>query len=1096
MRIDSKGDVWTCNFSELCERVLATIPERKKEQMWWLKAKRAMVNTRASLRAEQGSVEVTEQDEQLSDDEMIRSEDRSKLIRLWHLRLCHRSENLIVKDVNSGKLKIGVDKLSKKDLPINKCACCMKAKSHKLPRSARPVARASMTVHKKVANPAYNSTNDQQQGFGPGIVSTDSCGPYTVPSLLNNYVGNQNFMLMDSKMVFTYGYVNKDAATMTKNLKHLLDVEIRKLNLGVTRYHSDGAGELSGKEITDLLEDRGIDQTIATPYSAQENAFIERHFGMEAEASIAIMMYARFLPKSLWFWAKEHYTHTYNLMCTQTARGRMSPHEYIHGEVPDVKYLRVFGSKCWINIPLSRRQKDFKARALSGYLVGYAKQYRNAYKIWIPEWNRVVISRDVKFDEEIPQGIIDFKKDEYWLEVREFGHLLSGEPRVIEDFKYLIGEVFYDPELESHFKVLNVTVNRGNIVAGYAKYVPGKIDQDDAQLAQMHVANVEQLLCPIEGEPYVSMRCSIESDFQRGERSDPVDGEIDMGTPITSHGLDGGIHVDRPSAILPCQLRIEERIDLPAVQEKELSVCYAYVTTYINDLAILEPSTYREAVEGSHREQWLLAIAEELDSLRVKGVLELIPVKGMNMSGKQIGSRFIFKVKMKHGKVDKFKCRLVARGFTQRANIDYSETFSPVARMNTLRIFLKISVDRGHHRISIDFKTAFLNATLNEELYLLPIEGMDCKEGFVYRLKKAIYGLKQAGRSWSTILTEFLLIQGLKQCTSEPCVFHATDILVIVYVDDVIISSLHKETGENLIKEIEKVFEIGDVGPVDWYLGISFDDKGSSVRLSQKDYVEKMLSKYQVDTNYEEDAPMSDKTKLIKDSSDELFHEFDLKGKIGSLMYLSVCTRPDICYAVSSIARMSNHPSKGVCAAVNHLFAYLNKNRDVGLLFKRETDSELVAWSDSDYAGDPNDYKSTSGIVVFIGCIIICWYCSKQSTTAQSSTDAEAISMNFATKEVVWIRGFLKELGMVLEFPTRMKGDNLSAIMLSKNPMFHKRTKHIIVKIAYMQEMVKESVTLWEHIGTNDNVADMFTKALPRLKFLEMVKKLMLDSRK
>ena len=159
--------------------------------------------------------------------------------------------------------------------------------------------------------------------------------------------------------------------------------------------------------------------------------------------------------------------------------------------------------------------------------------------------------------------------------------------------------------------------------------------------------------------------------------------------------------------------------------------------------------------------------------------------------------------------------------------------------------------------------------------------------------------------------------------------------------------------------------------------------------------------KYHVDTDHEEDTPMSDKLKLIKDSGDELFPEFDLKGKVGSLMYLSVCTRPDICYAVSAIARMSNHPSESVCKAVNHLFAYLNKNRDMGLMFERQDTSEVIAWSDSDYAGDLNDYKSTSGIAVFFGLLIICWYCSKQPTTAQSSTDAEAISMNFATKEVV-----------------------------------------------------------------------------------------------
>jgi hypothetical protein len=162
----------------------------------------------------------------------------------------------------------------------------------------------------------------------------------------------------------------------------------------------------------------------------------------------------------------------------------------------------------------------------------------------------------------------------------------------------------------------------------------------------------------------------------------------------------------------------------------------------------------------------------------------------------------------------------VAKGFTQRKDIDYAETFSPVARMNTLRIFLKVSIDRGHTRISIDFKTAFLNATLNEDLYLLPIEGMDCPPGSIYKLKKAIYGLKQAGRSWSTILTEFLIIQGLRQCVSDPCVFVKDDgeMMVIVYVDDVIISTLRKESGTNLIQEIEKTFEIGDIGPLDWYL--------------------------------------------------------------------------------------------------------------------------------------------------------------------------------------------------------------------------------------------------------------------------------------
>ena len=372
---------------------------------------------------------------------------------------------------------------------------------------------------------------------------------------------------------------------------------------------------------------------------------------------------------------------------------------------------------------------------------------------------------------------------------------------------------------------------------------------------------------------------------------------------------------------------------------------------------------------------------------------------------------FSRKKKTKHGKLDKFKCRLVAKGYTQRPNIDNYETFSPAARMKTLRILLKVSVDRDHRRISIDFKKAFLNATLNEELYLFSIKGIDCPPGSIFKLNKAIYGLKQIGRSWFTILAEFLIMQGLKQCVSDPCVFISKDgnMMVIVYGADLIISTLKDEDGETIIKKIEKVFEIGDKGSIDWYLGIAFDDQGDSVRMSKKDSVEKMLLNYQIDSNHIEDTPISDKIKLVRDENDALFSDFDLKGKVGSLMYLAVCTRPDIYFAISSIARMSDHPSESVCKAMNHLFAYQNKNRDLGLLVKKETNSEMVSQSDSDYASDLNDFKSTLEITVFLGLLIECWYSSKQLTTVKSSTDAVAIPMNLVTKEVVWILGFLNE---------------------------------------------------------------------------------------
>jgi hypothetical protein len=461
LSINSRNRVWSCNFAELCENILRLMSDEERERCWWLQSKFALVNTRSKTQAAKSS-DIAEKERIIADDEAIdeipnddmrKSESRSKAVRLWHNRLCHRSEFMIVNEVNAGLLKIGIPKLSRKDLSQNICECCAKAKAHKIPRPARPVVKATMTIVKRVTNPAFKSGEEKQQGFGPGIISTDSCGPYTVPSLHDNFVGNHNFMLMDSKMVFCYGYVNKTAETMVKNLRHLLDTEMKLLNLGVVRYHSDGAKELSGKEIKQLLDSHGIQQTTSTPYTAQENAFIERHFGMEQEATVAMMMYARFLPKSLWFLAKQCYNYVYALLPTQTAKGRMSPTEYLTGVTPNLEHLKVFGSKAFVNIPLSKRHKDFKDRALTGYMVGYSKVMRGAYKIWIPEWNRIIVSNDVKFDENIPQGIIDFTTDSYWLEARQYGNLVTGKPRNIQDFEYLIGAVFYDNETEEHYKV-------------------------------------------------------------------------------------------------------------------------------------------------------------------------------------------------------------------------------------------------------------------------------------------------------------------------------------------------------------------------------------------------------------------------------------------------------------------------------------------------------------------------------------------------------------------------------------------------------------------------------------------------------------------
>jgi hypothetical protein len=213
---------------------------------------------------------------------------------------------------------------------------------------------------------------------------------------------------------------------------------------------------------------------------------------------------------------------------------------------------------------------------------------------------------------------------------------------------------------------------------------------------------------------------------------------------------------------------------------------------------------------------------------------------------------------------------------------------------------------------------------------------------------------------------------------------------------------------------------------------MAINDKGTSIKLSQRDYVDKMLTKYLYEELSTEETPMIEKYQIDKDPEDEFFfHEFDIRSKIGSLMFASVCTRPDITFAVSYLARFMNHPSRQVCIAITRVFRYLKGTADLGITIKKEDGARPLVYCDADYAGDTTDYKSTSGVLVMIGTTPVCWYSSKQTSTAQSTTDAEIVSMNLVTKKIVWIRILLKEMGITIAQTTRLLCDNQSANMLA-----------------------------------------------------------------
>ena len=718
-------------------------------------------------------------------------------------------------------------------------------------------------------------------------------------------------------------------------------------------------------------------------------------------------------------------------------------------------------------------------------------------------------------------GVVTVKRSDKNREVRQYAKRVTAKKRNVEDFFYQIDLIFYDPDIDSECIVKNVLVRNGNIVAEYKRLKDG-IEQ--GQLESIHVAEVEKLLGIHLSDEYEGEKddtgsaSSMQASALHDEISDSMT-YADAGIPTraSQHPIRQATETEISGQRFPQYIESEylseksppERvkgrlessessyaarqcevlgIDGFNTPAREDSACdwieiphvkgalYSFANEYI---AYKDPVTYSEALNGGNSEQWREAIATEVNNIKDRGVVREVkrPPDLRNL----IGCRFVFKTKMKHGKIDKFKARLVAKGFTQVKELDYNETFAPVARMNTLRIFLKLSVDLGHIRVSIDFVAAFLNSIVSEDLYMKAPDGWEIEPGNVLKLEKSLYGLKQSGRNWRNLIHEYLIkIEKFQVCLSEHCVYtkNGNEILLILYVDDMIISSKRKEDSDGLITRLKEQFDIGEEGPLNWYLGMAIDDKGTSIKLSQRDYVDKMLTKYHYEDMSTEETPMIEKYQIDKDPEDEFFHEFDIRSKIGSLMFASVCTRPDITFAVSYLARFTNHPSRQVCIAIIRVFRYLKGTADLGITIKKEDGARPLVYCDADYAGDTTDYKSTSGVLVMIGSTPVCWYSSKQTSTAQSTTDAEIVSMNLATKEIVWIRNLLKEMGIAIAQPTRLLCDNQSAIMLAHNPVFHKRTKHIMVKFRFLIENLEQEEAILEHIKSLLNLADGLTKSL------------------
>lgn len=510
--------------------------------------------------------------------------------------------------------------------------------------------------------------------------------------------------------------------------------------------------------------------------------------------------------------------------------------------------------------------------------------------------------------------------------------------------------------------------------------------------------------------------------------------------------------------------------------------------------AHFEPKTYDQAKQHECRRD---AMKLELNALEENGtwIVVFVPT-----DQHIVGCKWVFKLKLRaDASIERCKARLMAKGYSQIEGFDFSETFSPVAKHTTVRTFLALAAALNWSLCQLDIINAFLNGDLEEDVYMeLPlgyeVKG-ECKPGerLVCKLQKLLYGLKQASRQWNVKLTAALLEYGFIQSKSDYSLFMKQDqghhLYILVYVDDILVGSDCPELLSSFKVFLADTFKLRDLGVPHYFLGLELARSSQGIVLNQRKYVLDLLIEFGYLGSKPVKTPMNCNEKLQRQGFDDFVDATHYRKLVGKLLYLTFFG-PDISFAAHVLSQYMDKPLKSHLQDAPRILRYLKQTPGQGLFFPANSDMKLVAYSDNDWASCVNTRRSISGFCIQLGGALISWKSKKQTVVARSSTEAEYRAMASCSCEIIWLVALLKDFGVTQPGAVVMHYDNQSAISLSKNPVYHERTKHVEIDCHFIREKVLDGVIELRYVHTSLQLADLFTKALSKSVFYSLLSKM------
>ncbi|KAK9063254.1 hypothetical protein SSX86_017124 [Deinandra increscens subsp. villosa] len=390
-----------------------------------------------------------------------------------------------------------------------------------------------------------------------------------------------------------------------------------------------------------------------------------------------------------------------------------------------------------------------------------------------------------------------------------------------------------------------------------------------------------------------------------------------------------------------------------------------------------------------------------------------------------------------------------------------------------------------------DVKAAFLHGDLKETVYVSQPEGYVKKgqEKKVYKLEKALHGLKQAPRAWNQKLDQVMKELGFVKCQHEQAVYtrrNGKSILILgVYVDDLLVTGSDIGDVNSFKRQMQEKFQMTDLGLLCYYLGMEVNQRNNGIVIKQEAYAKKLVKLAGLEECNETRIPMEFGLRLRKEEGGEDVEATNYRRLVGSLRYLTH-SRPDLSYSVGYVSRFMESPKLAHLKAVKQIIRYVKGTAGFGIKYERSNGQGLIGYSYSNHPVDNDDGKSTSGNIFFFNGSAVSWYSQKQKIVTLSSCEAEFVAANAAACQALWLSGLLKEITKEEQGPVLLKVDNKSAISLMKNPVFHGRSKHIALRYHFIRECIEHNQVLVDFVSSNQQKADVLTKALARIKFEEM----------